>query len=1059
MGNNCCTKESGTARVETTLGMIKPEGLNRGLVTEIKQRITAAGLTIEEERQIILTPNQVEMIYGNAKRDVPQIYAPMEKYLTTNPSIILRITGVDAVERLSELRGNSDASKALPGTIRGDLAKDQGYDVHYPPGEFAKNVFHAPDSEDDAERDLALFLQRKDSFYYSRSAWLFIALKPLKIDARVKEAAERANIELHWDDEGKINFIDFDDSRMLLKALGSQMLTPGEYWRAYEDALEENNEPVLRSLTSDRYCERLDRVYRRDGTFIDNPEIVGRYKYEGTARKSECPKGEPGWFNPEGNINNETAEPLHVELNREKFATSWKYWSPKIGLIHVEAVVPIRGYVTSVGKPSYDMGMPAEVKHPPLVIRECRREPLTPVIDARILSRAEVLASFGRRERLISFLETHGELFSESRDTSLYKLRERFTDLLGDAALSCDITDAAQKLHGVAGKELTYEDFHAFVSGSRHELEEALKGNKNIVFVMGHKNPDTDTVVSSLFEAWRNHLIDGKNAAYVPVVQSARMPDEISRLLKGLAGSILFATDPLYQEAKDSGLARWISVDQNREPEVQKYFISIIDHHVVSETAKNMDLPKTLEMTGSCSALITRKYLGMGLRPSGELARILYAATLMDTENRIPHKMTARDVELMDHLKKAAGIEDDNALYQDLMSHLLNTDDAEILFWRDYKEDWGFGFAEAKIKGCFSEGRVPLKAGLIDRLRDLAAKNTASKNLPLTILKITDYKEDNETVNMERAYLIFNGISSEKFKKTATKALEGIIRFAFPGDIIEVSEDHIDFYGSGMQLSRKRTAPVLQPIVAAFDRYFYSASIDRWVKRDFLKYTKEVRDACGVLSTDANGNVNYVTFPEAKGIVRKMGEEMLSISDFWRVLQDARRANDMRMAGSLTGSNFVEFWDSAIVGKSILINHPVIEEGGVSGVEMRVAVPEGNPGLIHPNDIDISTGLPKVVYAPGEYGNPELWRYWAPDADLVFPCRSFIFLLGQPSWDGKFHINESFPNLGIRPVVKEVKEPEVRIAINGAFLEVDISVEGEANRYRWPQKISDYGRY
>lgn len=79
------------------------------------------------------------------------------------------------------------------------------------------------------------------------------------------------------------------------------------------------------------------------------------------------------------------------------------------------------------------------------------------------------------------------------------------------------------------------------------------------------------------------------------------------------------------------------------------------------------------------------------------------------------------------------------------------------------------------------------------------------------------------------------------------------------------------------------------------------------------------------------------------------------------------------------------------------------------------------------NQIDLKTGLPNKVRLPFEYGNPDLWRYWEPDSDLVIPTRSYIFLLKQPCWDGKFHINDSLPNLGIRPCCKKVKMPEIKI--------------------------------
>jgi len=86
--------------------------------------------------------------------------------------------------------------------------------------------------------------------------------------------------------------------------------------------------------------------------------------------------------------------------------------------------------------------------------------------------------------------------------------------------------------------------------------------------------------------------------------------------------------------------------------------------------------------------------------------------------------------------------------------------------------------------------------------------------------------------------------------------------------------------------------------------------------------------------------------------------------------------------------------------------------------------------LIHPNQIDLNTGIPRKVRPPSEYGNPELWRYWEPDLDLVILTRSYIFLLKQPCWDGKFHVKDSFPNLGIRSCSRKLILPKIKISLN-----------------------------
>lgn len=431
---------------------------------------------------------------------------------------------------------------------------------------------------------------------------------------------------------------------------------------------------------------------------------------------------------------------------------SWKYWSPDFSVTKNRPRALIRGYVTSVGKPSFDQGMPVDAKQPMQMVRECRRNPLEQPIKAEIINGAfDLLKQYDSPEKqfdsVIKFLEDYGNLFKSSKQSVIYKIRERFFDLLGamkikvlsenNKEILTKLDKASKKLSELDSRVFKYEEFSEFVKKSRSRLKEALGKKKDIVFVMGHKNPDTDTLISSLFESWRNHILDKEKITYIPIVQNYKIPDEVRRLLGNeISDAILLDKEEIYLEAKKSGLARWISVDQNREPEVQRYFISIIDHHIPSEISLLQDLPKTMEIIGSCTALIAQKMIGMGIYPDKPLAKILHGATLMDTENRVFHKMTDKDKTIMNYLKKLSGIENEDIFYSDLMSFLLNTNDPDVLFGRDYKEDWGFGFAVAKIKHGFGEQGKEIKEQLIGRAVNLAKQNNINKNFPLTILKI-----------------------------------------------------------------------------------------------------------------------------------------------------------------------------------------------------------------------------------------------------------------------------------------------------------------------------------
>ncbi|MBM3200157.1 hypothetical protein FJZ53_04410 [Candidatus Woesearchaeota archaeon] len=924
----------------------------------------------------------------------------------------------------------------------------------------------------------------KDEFFYSKSTGLYVSRNPLQMDSRVKRAAEKSGVRMSWDEGGRINFIDFDNAKKLLETLDSVMISPAEYWKVLEDAKKAKDKEMLECLTSSKYCEWLDRVYLNEGVFIDHPKLIGKYEYSGKKQKSVFPFGRPGWFDPKRNINSETGLPKRVEAFREKFDTSWKYWSPDFSVTRLKTLAPVRGYVTSVGKPSLDLGIPVDSKQPVLMIRECRVKPLEPIISANVLIGAKKLLKnyeelsrnlriknnytrvYRNLDACVSFLSKHGSLFVGSKELAVHKLREQFFNLLGllkiialsknDTGSIKKIDDAASTVSTISIKQLSYKDFLTFIKSSRERLKCALEKREDIAFVMGHKNPDADTTISSLFEAWRNSILDKGSIVYIPVIQNHNVPDEAKHLLgEEISESILLVTEEAYEKAKKAGTARWISVDQNREPEVQKNFISIIDHHIASEVAKLQNLPKTLEMTGSCTALIVQKTLGMGLYFDKTLSRMLYGATLMDTENRVKHKMTVKDALIMDYLKNVSETTNDDELYTGLMSFLLNTDDPEVLFKRDYKEDWGFGFAVAKIKNGFDKKGYTLKKDLIKKAVTLAEQNNAEKNLPLTALRITDYEENNKTVNRERVYLVFNKSGSKEFKDTVFELLEKIVRFEFENINLRRTKEFVEFWGTGIQLSRKKTAPVLEPIIKVFNEHFYSASTKLWVNRDFLKKTCDTIRAAKKMrinfSTDQERRINYITYPEARALAKNLGFSILSLKEYWLVLNDAKKMRDIQMINSLTGSNFVEFLDTLIKDYKYIIEHPIIKKEEkdyvFTGKKMRATIPKGKPGLIHPEDIDLKTGIPKRVRKPNEYGNPELWRYWEPDAEIVIPVRSYIFLLKQPCWDGKFHITDNFSNLGIRPCCRKVIPPKIKITADRKKLKIKIKKQGDTTSY------------
>lgn len=961
-------------------------------------------------------------------------------------------------------------------------------------------------------------LRDTKDYFYSETLELYVSKGPLKVDDRIVKSASECGFKLSWDDEGRINFISFSDAKKLLSSLGTSLLSPSEYWKFYFEMVQRNDEEGIYLLSSSDFTEWLDVTFEKDEQgkvyMIEHPQLSGKgrkKRFTGKLKEVSVPEGRPGWFNPRDGISVDYGLPERIHLKREKGTkewsqTNWKYWSffnCKKGL----PVSPIRGYVTSSGTPSLDLDIPTDARQPVLMIRECRKELLDPSLDPQILKKAESLVEeylsttvdypatqnptehekfYSKKEEVFKFLEDFGKKFALTKESSVSRFREKFIDILGiikviarakrEEKVLERVNKLTKDLFGL-NRQINYTHFLSFAKKSKIELKKALFEKRRIVFVMGHKNPDTDTVVSSLFEAFRNTFSDKE--AFIPVVQASRIPDEIRRLLgEGVSKSIVLSEGTLYKKALTSGLARWILVDQNVS-EVQRFAISIIDHHILSDKAKRFDIPKTWEMAGSTASLVTQKFLGMGLSLDKDLTRILYGATLMDTENRSRRKMTYKDGLIMDGLKNDSGIENDSYFYQDLMGYLLNTDDAEILFYRDYKQDWGtFGFAVVKVKGAFSvNGEKVIKEDLLKRLVLLAEKNNKDKNFPLTIIKVADYLGDNETVNKERVYLIFNQFASHKLRETMFIFITKIIEHEYKGMAkIKKGENFVEFWGVGDQLSRKVTAPFLEPIVNAFNEYYFSPdarkdllsrkaiapwfdfliqrfkeyyfspSTGLYIKREFLKVDNKIKNTAKKLainlSFDKEGRINNITYHEAKRLLSLLRLRMMSLPEYWRVLKEVEEVHDEQMKMHLRSPGFVELLDTVILEKNYLVNHPqVVLKDGVplyKGEKREVDIIDGLPGLIYPSDINEETGFPKKVYDPKFLGNPGIWRYWSPDGPVCIATRGHIFLLNQPAFDTKIHPDDALPNLGIRPCALSIKEPDIEFSENekGVFARV-----------------------
>jgi nucleoside-diphosphate kinase len=137
---------------EKTLILVKPDGVARGLVGEVISRIEAKGYAIDSLRMLQADRSLLEQHY--AEHVGKPFYEPLVEFMMSGPIVAIVASGNRVIEGFRSLAGVTDPTVAAPGTIRGDLARDQGTKV-------VQNIVHGSDSPESAAREIQIFFPSK----------------------------------------------------------------------------------------------------------------------------------------------------------------------------------------------------------------------------------------------------------------------------------------------------------------------------------------------------------------------------------------------------------------------------------------------------------------------------------------------------------------------------------------------------------------------------------------------------------------------------------------------------------------------------------------------------------------------------------------------------------------------------------------------------------------------------------------------------------------------------------------------------------------------------------
>ncbi len=148
--------------MERTLVIVKPDGVQRGLIGEVISRLERRGLKLIGMKFMQITPELAARHY--AVHQGKPFYASLIHYITSAPVVVMVWEGKNAIDIVRKTMGSTNPAHAEPGTLRADFAVEIG-----------RNLVHGSDGPETAAFEIGLFFQPEEMFPWSRDTdrWIF----------------------------------------------------------------------------------------------------------------------------------------------------------------------------------------------------------------------------------------------------------------------------------------------------------------------------------------------------------------------------------------------------------------------------------------------------------------------------------------------------------------------------------------------------------------------------------------------------------------------------------------------------------------------------------------------------------------------------------------------------------------------------------------------------------------------------------------------------------------------------------------------------------------------
>lgn len=148
--------------MERSLVLVKPDGVQRGLIGQIITRFEDRGLRLIAAKFLWVTPELAKTHY--AVHAGKPFYEPLIQFITSAPVMAMVWTGPDAIAAVRQTTGKTRGTEAAPGTIRHDFALQARL-----------NLVHASDSPENAEAEIALWFKPEELVNWKRCTedWMY----------------------------------------------------------------------------------------------------------------------------------------------------------------------------------------------------------------------------------------------------------------------------------------------------------------------------------------------------------------------------------------------------------------------------------------------------------------------------------------------------------------------------------------------------------------------------------------------------------------------------------------------------------------------------------------------------------------------------------------------------------------------------------------------------------------------------------------------------------------------------------------------------------------------